>query len=68
VSEVPWLTAEQQKAWRAFLLTTQLLYRALDRQLLSDAGMPLAYYEILVKLSEQPTKTLRMSDLAAAMD
>jgi DNA-binding MarR family transcriptional regulator len=31
-----------------------------------DAGMPLAYYEILVRLSEAPGRALRMSQLAEA--
>lgn len=36
----------------------------LDRELQRDAGMPHAYYEILVRLSEQPDRSLRMSELA----
>jgi DNA-binding MarR family transcriptional regulator len=39
---------------------------ALDRELQRDAGMPHAYYEILVRLSESAGHTLRMSDLADA--
>jgi DNA-binding MarR family transcriptional regulator len=38
----------------------------LDRELQRDAGMPHAYYEILVRLSETPDRRLRMSDLAEA--
>jgi DNA-binding MarR family transcriptional regulator len=59
-----WLTPEEQAAWRAYLLSNQLLDEALDRQLQRDAGMPHAYYWILVALSEAPDHTLRMSDLA----
>ena|SRR5689334_1941605 len=62
-----WLTDEQQAAWRAFVMTTQLIDEALDRQLQRDAGMPHAYYMILVALSESPKHTLRMSDLAALL-
>jgi DNA-binding MarR family transcriptional regulator len=36
----------------------------LVRQLQRDSGMPHAYYEILVALSEAPGRTLRMSELA----
>ncbi len=39
----------------------------MERQLLRDSGMPHAYYEILVRLSERPDRCLRMSDLAAVM-
>jgi DNA-binding MarR family transcriptional regulator len=59
-----WLDDDEQVAWRSFLLATQLLDEALDRQLQRDAGMPHAYYGILVALSESPQQTVRMSDLA----
>ncbi|MEO3786607.1 MarR family transcriptional regulator [Actinocorallia sp. B10E7] len=62
-----WLTPEEQAAWRAYLLSNQLLDEALDRQLQRDAGMPHAYYWILVALSEAPDHTLRMSDLARSL-
>src|SRR2546423_3092249 len=60
-----WLDDDEQHAWRAFLSTAQLLLDQLDRELQREAGMPHAYYEILVVLSEAPDRTLRMSDLAA---
>jgi DNA-binding MarR family transcriptional regulator len=59
-----WLSDEEQTTWRAFLATTQLLDEALDRQLQRDAGMPHAYYAVLVALDSSPDATLRMSDLA----
>ena len=61
-----WLDAEEQRTWRAFLAATRGLTETLDRQLQTDAGMPHAYYEILVHLSEATDHTLRMSDLAEA--
>jgi len=61
-----WLDDEEQRAWRAYLTASRLLMDRLDRELQRDAGMPHAYYEILVRLSEAPRRTLRMSDLAAA--
>jgi DNA-binding MarR family transcriptional regulator len=62
--ETRWLTDDERSAWMSFLATTTLLDGALDRQLQRDAGMPLAYYQILAMLSEIPDRTLRMSDLA----
>ncbi len=62
--EPRWLDAEEQRTWRAFLAANQLLFDRLDRELQRDAGMPHAYYEILVWLSEAPDRSLRMSDLA----
>lgn len=59
-----WLDDEEQRTWRAFLSATQLLFDQLDRELQRDAKIPHAYYEILVRLSEAPDRTLRMSQLA----
>jgi DNA-binding MarR family transcriptional regulator len=59
-----WLDDDEQATWRAFLAATQLLMDRLDRELQSAVGFPHAYYQILVRLSEAPERTMRMSDLA----
>ena len=59
-----WLDPDEQVAWRTFLFASQMLDEALDRQLQRDAGLPHAYYGILVALSEAPHRTLRMTELA----
>jgi DNA-binding MarR family transcriptional regulator len=59
-----WLDDDEQRTWRAFLTAQRLLFDRLERQLQRDAGLPHAYYEILVRLSEAPDRTLRMSQLA----
>jgi len=64
VADTRWLNDEEQRTWRAFISAIQLLTDQLDRELQRDAGMPHAYYEILVRLSEAPNHALRMSDLA----
>jgi DNA-binding MarR family transcriptional regulator len=61
-----WLSAEEQRVWRGYLRATRLVDVALDAQLQAEAGMPHAYYEILVWLSESPQRSSRMSELAAA--
>jgi len=61
-----WLSADEQLTWRAFVGTCHAFFAAIDAQLQRDTGMPLAYYEILVRLSEAPGHTLRMSQLAEA--
>lgn len=63
-----WLDAEEQRAWRAYLAATRLLAAQLDRELQRDSNIPHTYYEILVKLSETPGRSLRMSDLADASE
>src|SRR3712207_7698671 len=64
VGEPRWLDAEEQKAWRAWLYSTQLLHDRLDRDLTHQTGISHAYYEILVALSETPARMMRMSELA----
>jgi DNA-binding MarR family transcriptional regulator len=64
VADARWLTEGEDRAWRAFLLGTQLLLDQLDRELLQQAGIPHAYYGIMVVLSEQPYHALRMSEIA----
>ena len=66
MAEVRWLSDAEQRAWRAYLEATMLLFETLDRQLQADAHMPHGYYEILVRLSERPDRTMRMSELAEA--
>lgn len=61
-----WLDDQEQATWRAFLGATRALMDALDRELQHEAGMPHAYYEILVRLSEAPERKMRMSELADA--
>ena len=63
-TSAPWLDPHEQCTWRAFLQVTQRLGEQLDRDLQHQAGMPLAYYQILAMLSEAPERTLRMSELA----
>jgi DNA-binding MarR family transcriptional regulator len=59
-----WLSTDEQRAWRAYVESSKVLFDALDRQLQRDSDMPHAYYEILVALSEAPDRTMRMSELA----
>ena len=59
-----WLDEDEQRTWRSFLATPELLYAALDRQLQRDAGITHASYIVLAMLSEAPDQALRMSDLA----
>jgi DNA-binding MarR family transcriptional regulator len=66
VDDTRWLDAEEQRTWRSFLAASRLLFDRLDRQLQRDSGLPHAYYEILVRLSEAPNRTLRMSQLASS--
>src|ERR1700712_2985450 len=59
-----WLSETEQTAWRSFLDAIQLLNTEIEAQLQRDSSISHADYEILVRLSEQPERTLRMSELA----
>ena len=61
-----WLSGDEARAWRNYIEATTMLLDALDHQLQRDAKMPHGYYEILVRLSEVPDRTMRMSELADA--
>jgi DNA-binding MarR family transcriptional regulator len=66
VDETRWLDPDEQRAWRAFLQASQMLFDRLDRQLQRDVGLSHADYEILVRLSEAEGQRLRMSELASS--
>lgn len=62
-SEPRWLTACEQQAWRNYIRGVRLVDERLRRGLEShDLSHP--EYEILVRLSEAPERTARMSELA----
>ncbi|MFC7220125.1 MarR family winged helix-turn-helix transcriptional regulator [Streptomyces polyrhachis] len=63
-SDFRWLTDEEQRVWRAFMHASRDFNAHLDRQLRRDSGIPVAYYQILVMLSEAPGRAMRMGELA----
>ena len=65
--DVLWLDAEQQRAWRAYLVGTTLLMDRLDRDLRAHHELSLPEYEVLVRLSECPGHRLRMASLADSL-
>ncbi|MFZ0324999.1 MAG: MarR family transcriptional regulator [Actinomycetes bacterium] len=65
MAEPRWLSADEQKSWRAFLTVSLLLHDQLGRDLQRSQGLTMADYEILVRLSEAPDRRLRMTDLAS---
>ena len=59
-----WLDGEEQQAWRRYIRGVRLLDEALRRGL-EEHDLSHPEYEILVRLSEAPDRSLRMSDLAS---
>ncbi|MDX6353519.1 MAG: hypothetical protein QOF98_422 [Streptomyces sp.] len=66
MSDVRWLSEAEQEIWRAYMAASVEFQAYIDRQLRRESGLPMAYYEILVRLSEAPGRCLRMSELADA--
>ncbi len=66
-AETQWLDESQQSDWRAYIVGTTLLMDTLDRELRQEHGVSLGEYEILVRLSESPERTLRMAQIAESM-
>lgn len=66
-TDTPWLTPEQQGIWRSYLGGTIVLNERLDRDLRSAHGLSMPEYEILVRLSDAPNRSIRMAELAAAV-
>ncbi len=59
-----WLDDTEMQTWMNLAQLLMLLPTALDKQLREDAGIPHAYYQILVALSAQPDRAIRMTQLA----
>lgn len=59
-----WLDPEQQVQWRSIITGTNAMFAALNHDLETVTGLALNEYEVLVRLSESPERTLRMSTLA----
>ncbi|HEV2777914.1 MAG TPA: MarR family transcriptional regulator [Actinophytocola sp.] len=52
------------RAWRAYIMGTELMRQQLHRELQEAHGMTIADYEVLVQLSERDGRRMRMSQLA----
>jgi DNA-binding MarR family transcriptional regulator len=58
------LPQKQQETWQAYLDATRLLLDELDRRVNQDAGISLADFGVLARLSDADEWGLRMSELA----
>jgi len=65
---VNWLDDDQQLAWRSLATMMIKLRWALECQLERDADLSFLEYHALARLSEEPGRTLRMSQLAVVTD
>lgn len=68
MAEARWLSEGEARTWRTFLTMGRALDRGIDRQLLRDAGLSGADYQLLVPLSEAEGNCLRARDLGRLVD
>lgn len=52
------------RAWRNYIMGTELMRQQLHRELQDAHGMTIADYEVLVQLSERDGRQMRMTQLA----
>jgi DNA-binding MarR family transcriptional regulator len=67
VTETRWLDPAEDRAWRGYRRMFLLLNTRLARDLLADAGLSEADYDVLSSLSEADGRSERLSVLAARM-
>ncbi|MEN3279817.1 MAG: hypothetical protein V7607_957 [Solirubrobacteraceae bacterium] len=61
------LSIRELAAWRGFLRTHARLLRHLDRRLTEEQGLPTSSYEVLLRLAEAPSASMRMKDIADSL-
>ena len=64
-AEPVWLTAEQQRAWLAYMRVQLRMDYEMNRQLQADSGLSLSDYHVLVALADRDDDGMRVGDLAA---
>ncbi|GAA2515906.1 MarR family winged helix-turn-helix transcriptional regulator [Pilimelia columellifera] len=68
MSEPPWLSDAEQRAWRAYLRMNNRLTAALGRQLQAGSQLSIADYEVLVYLTDTPDGRRRPYELQQDLD
>jgi DNA-binding MarR family transcriptional regulator len=64
----PWLSEDEERAWRALRRLLVALPARLSRDLAADSGLSAADYEVLSTLSEKPDRRWGLKELATKME
>lgn len=64
MAKTRWLSDDEQRTWRTFVMASKLLWDQLEKELDEQTEVPSPYYEVLARLAEAPERRLRMSELA----
>jgi DNA-binding MarR family transcriptional regulator len=67
VADPRWLDDDEARAWNGLMQMTELLRGQLSRELQQVSGMSDADYAVLLHLSADPERRIRMTDLATRM-
>jgi DNA-binding MarR family transcriptional regulator len=67
MAEPRWLDEDEDRAWRGWLIMSELLRAQVARDLQSECGLSDSDFAVLVHLSEAPGGRQRMNELAAAL-
>jgi DNA-binding MarR family transcriptional regulator len=58
---------DRLEAWALLLQTHSTLLASLERELVAEHGLPLTWYEVLLRLINEPGGAMRMQDLARSV-
>lgn len=67
MSEHPWLSKREERAWRALQFMQMRLDGELARQLAADSGLSYPDYGVLVALTDRPDGRMRLFELAGVL-
>jgi DNA-binding MarR family transcriptional regulator len=67
VSDVSWLTPQEQYSWHAFVQMQEMLRSRLEQGLVSRSSLSAADYTVLAVLSEEPRGRMRPFDLSRTL-
>ena len=62
-----WLSEPEMRSWRTLIDVTTGVLATLDNELRNEHDLSLGEYEVLARLSEEPDRSLRMTDLAGRL-
>jgi DNA-binding MarR family transcriptional regulator len=66
-SEPRWLSADEERLWRRWLLVNARLSATLAREMQDDSGLSNSDFEVLVNLTDNPDGRVRVTDLASKL-
>src|SRR3990170_2444460 len=64
MTEIRWLSEDEERAWRALQFMQMRLEGELARQLAADSGLSYPDYVVLVALTDRPDGRMRLFELA----